>query len=280
MRRGVAALGRALVRRLQRAVPGGGGGVTILAYHLVGGGTGSPVDLPEPVFRSQMTELARRDSALPLSELVESVARRRRFESPRVVVTFDDGYENFTRRALPVLAELGIPATLFVLTDFVDGTRRGPLRGAADLPPAGWDELRSLREGGLVEIGSHSRSHPDLRRLSDAELAAELEGSAAAIERGTGARPAAFCYPRALRSRRAEAAVARVYRAAVVGGGRTNDPRRVHPHRLGRVSLRRDMPESLGEVLDARVVLEEWIADRVRHLRRGAAGAPRAAAAA
>ena len=279
-RTGAAALGRALIRKLQLAVPPGGGGVTILAYHLVGAATDSPVDLPEGVFRGQMAELARRGSAIPLAALVDSIERRRPFDSHRVVVTFDDAYENFGRRVRPILAELGIPATLFVPTDFVDRGRGGPLAGAADLPPMGWRELGALREDGLVELGSHSRSHPDLRRLSDDDLAAELTGSAEVIERETGARPAAFCYPRALRSRRAEAAVARVYRAAVVGGGRTNDPRRAHTHRLERVSLRRDMPASLGEILDARVVLEEWLADRIRHLRRGGAGTPSAAATA
>ena len=41
---------------------------------------------------------------------------------PLAVITVDDGYADFHDYAFPVLRELGIPATLFVTTGFVDGT--------------------------------------------------------------------------------------------------------------------------------------------------------------
>jgi peptidoglycan/xylan/chitin deacetylase (PgdA/CDA1 family) len=48
--------------------------------------------------------------------------------------------------------------------------------------PLTWDEAAELADLGH-EIGSHTRSHPELTRLSDAALADELSGSRAELER-------------------------------------------------------------------------------------------------
>lgn len=250
-------------------VPRGRPGVTILAYHLVGAGTDSPVDLPAETFRRQMGQL--RDSAaelVPLSRVVAALERGVPLERDQVAITFDDAYRNFVDQALPILEGLGLPATLFVPTDFLDGRAPGPLSGAEELPPVPWNRLREMVHDGLVALGSHSRSHPDLRSLVEEDLGRELRGSADVIEERTRVRPESFCYPRGLWSRRLERAVAREYRCAVVGGGRKNRPGRTRPQRLQRVSIRRDMPASLEPILGAGTVLEEWLANQVRLLRR------------
>lgn len=257
--------GRAACRLGTRLVPRGRSGITVLAYHLVGAGTGGPVDLPLRVFRRQMEELREREAAVvPLRQAVAALSRGAPLERDQVAITFDDAYRNFDEHAYPVLAELGLPATLFVPTDFVEGRRVGPLREAERLPPVGWSRLRELATEGLVELGAHSRSHSDLRSLPDQALDDEVTGSKAVLRERTGVEPAVFCYPRALRSPRVEAAVARSYRGAVVGGGRKNRPGRDSPLRMHRVSLRRDMPVRLGAILGASVVLEEWVAERMR----------------
>lgn len=266
MRHRLVARGRWLLRRLQRVLPEGRPGIVILAYHLIGAGTRSPVDLAEEAFRRQMEEVAHGGKAISLSEALAAVERREPVVENRVVVTFDDAYENFDRHARQILENLRIPATMFVPTDFIDGRRNGPLTGSEKLPALTWERLATLAEGGLIELGSHSKSHPDLRELTESQLEDELEGSAQVIERQTGARPAAFCFPRALCPPHVERLVARSYRGAVVGGGAKNDPRVANPFRLQRVSLRRDMPEELAPLLACRVVLEEWVANRARRL--------------
>jgi len=47
----------------------------------------------------------------------------------------------------------------------------------------------------IVQIGSHTRSHPILSGCSDAELVAEIAGSKTDIEAAIGRRVASFCYP-------------------------------------------------------------------------------------
>jgi peptidoglycan/xylan/chitin deacetylase (PgdA/CDA1 family) len=78
--------------------------------------TGTPVAL----FRKQMEALRRHFTVLPLTELAER-ARLRDVPRNGVAVTFDDGYRDNYTNAFPVLRDLGLPATIFLTTDAVDG---------------------------------------------------------------------------------------------------------------------------------------------------------------
>jgi peptidoglycan/xylan/chitin deacetylase (PgdA/CDA1 family) len=112
----------------------------------------------------------------------------------RLAVTFDDAYRSISERALPLLAELGIPGTVFVPTDFagsdqpmrwpeIEAWTEGP--HAPELLCMSWDQLAELADAGW-EVGSHTRSHPHLPRLGDDELDAELSESRIECERRLG----------------------------------------------------------------------------------------------
>jgi peptidoglycan/xylan/chitin deacetylase (PgdA/CDA1 family) len=105
-------------------------------------------------------------------------------------VTFDDSYRSVFRFAAPVLERLGVPGTVFVPTAFagseepmswpgIDHWLDGP--HADELIPMSWQELRELADAGW-EIGSHTRTHPKLTQLGDAELADELVISRSELE--------------------------------------------------------------------------------------------------
>lgn len=256
---------RRLVRALQTLVPAASGpGCTVLCYHLVEAGTGSPVDLPESMFRRHLEELAEGAEVVALERAAEEVRSDGR--RPRVALTFDDAYRNFHEAAFPVLAELGLPATLFVPVGFVEGECPPPL-AAAPLPAASWGELAELAASGLVTFGSHTWSHPDLTALPATEVDDELHRSRELLEDRLGRPVRSFCYPRARWSRAVEARVRRHYELAVIGGGGRFGGRRRDPYRIERISLRADGPRSLAPVLRARVWLEERVADRLRRLR-------------
>lgn len=57
------------------------------------------------------------------------------------------------------------------------------------------EELHALMDGGLVEIGAHSVTHPLLSRLPSAAKATEIAQSRADCERLTGRAPTAFAFP-------------------------------------------------------------------------------------
>jgi peptidoglycan/xylan/chitin deacetylase (PgdA/CDA1 family) len=164
--------------------------VLVLCYHGVSATCPSPLTIPPERLREQLARLLRR--GWRTSTFTEAVSRP---EQPRTLaVTFDDGLRSVWRLALPVLRELGVPATVFVPTGFVE---RGGLfvwpeteswlgtEHEHELEGMSWTELAELRDAGW-EIGSHSVTHARLDGLGDAALASELHESRAAIERNLG----------------------------------------------------------------------------------------------
>src|SRR4051812_499096 len=155
-------------------------GLLILGYHRVGAGMEREMDLPRDVFAEQMRHIAEHREVVPLVE----GGRRLGFplEEDLLAVTFDDGYREVFTHAWPVLRELGLSATVFVATGFLDGTDPPPIRaGASDHgappEPLTWDQVGELHASGLVTIGSHSRSHRSFDALSRAEAAEECSMS-------------------------------------------------------------------------------------------------------
>jgi len=77
--------------------------------------------LPVRTFADVCEELARRCTVLPLAEMATALSAGRRLPENAAAITFDDGYASVHDLALPVLKKLGLPATVFVTTGFVDG---------------------------------------------------------------------------------------------------------------------------------------------------------------
>lgn len=134
-----------------------------------------------------------------------------------VCVTFDDAYASVVERAQPVLADLGLPATVFVPTAFIgsgepmawpgiDGWLSTPHR--RELVPMSWHDLARLHEHGW-EIGSHTWSHPHLTRLTDDELERELVESKRELESRLGVPCRSLAYPYGDHDRRVVEAAAR-----------------------------------------------------------------------
>jgi peptidoglycan/xylan/chitin deacetylase (PgdA/CDA1 family) len=87
---------------------------------------------------------------------------------PSLCVTFDDGYDVNCREALPLLIERRIPCTYFVTTEPVLTGRpfdHDRAMGNA-FRPNSIDQLKEMAASG-IEIGAHSRTHPDFGRITD-----------------------------------------------------------------------------------------------------------------
>jgi peptidoglycan/xylan/chitin deacetylase (PgdA/CDA1 family) len=261
---------RGVLRAAQGWLPQRHDHLVILAYHLVGGGTDSPVDIPIDRFETHLDELAQHSRVVALEEELGKLAAAsdRGVEArPRVAITFDDAYDNFREVVWPRLVERSLPATLFVPVGFVEGECGPPITGTGGLPPISWPALREIVESGLVVVGSHSWMHPDLRRVPGEHLQRELLQSRDTLAERLDRTVRGFCYPRGLWNRSIEREVAAVYQYAVIGGGRAVTRRNLRPHRLWRTPIRRDGPSSLRPLLTARIWVEELLADPVRRFR-------------
>jgi peptidoglycan/xylan/chitin deacetylase (PgdA/CDA1 family) len=154
----------------------------VLAYHAVGPSK-SPLAIPEQVLRDQLSLLRSRGYVGLTAAQAERRRRDGTLPARTAVVTFDDGFHSVLR-ARPILDQLGFPATVFVVTSFVEageplrwpGIERWSELEPRELQPLRWNELELLREADW-EIGSHTVSHPLLPDLVEAELNRELAES-------------------------------------------------------------------------------------------------------
>src|SRR5437660_4374246 len=142
---------------------------SILVYHTVSKPhEASPCDemISPERFEQQLRWLSRRRRVVPL---VETLNRK---ESERLVaITFDDGYRDNLRVALPLLEKYSLPMTLFVVAGFVD--REGYLSE---------EELREMSRHPLVTIGAHGLWHRHFNRLTLDEAHFELVESRRLLE--------------------------------------------------------------------------------------------------
>ncbi len=109
-----------------------------------------------------------------------------------IIVTFDDGYSSNYEIAYPILKELSIPATIFVVTDTV-GAVAG--EGKVNYSHFTWEQAREMEESGLIEIQSHTLSHSKLDSLTFQEQVLEIRKSKYDIEKNLGRTCDMIAYP-------------------------------------------------------------------------------------
>ena len=169
--------------------------VTVLAYHAVG--DCPPEDDPHGLwvspraFERQLDVLSGARQVVPLADVVAGRVRR---GAPAVAITFDDAYRCVLEEAVPRLARLGLPATVFVPTAFVGDRNRWDEPTARDLPIMTADELASLRSQG-VAVESHGHRHRLLEHASVEEATEDLAASVAALRDLLGREPRHLAYP-------------------------------------------------------------------------------------
>ena len=143
------------------------------------------------VFREHLRWLAHNDyKTLGLGEAVRHLAEGARTAEKLVVLTFDDGFEDFYTEAFPILGTFGYTATVFLPTAYIGDTPR-EFNGTTCLT---WSQVRELQRAG-VEFGSHTVTHPQLRTLPAADIHRELRSSKQEIEDHLGGPVASFSYP-------------------------------------------------------------------------------------
>jgi glycosyltransferase involved in cell wall biosynthesis/peptidoglycan/xylan/chitin deacetylase (PgdA/CDA1 family) len=144
-------------------------------------------------FREQMQGLlARGYTPWPLREAIACHAAGRPIPRKRFVVTFDDGCECLYHEAWPVLREFGIPATVALVTAYLDSD--APLPFAEADRSLSTAQCAEMLAGGLVDFATHTHTHADFRADPGA-LAAELRASLAVLRERFALADAALAFP-------------------------------------------------------------------------------------
>jgi peptidoglycan/xylan/chitin deacetylase (PgdA/CDA1 family) len=194
-----------------------------LAYHGLGAhrNTFDPNNLMvEPAwFRLQVGTLLRRGYRfVTLPEYADHVAEGAAGE--RVcALTFDDGTADNLEILAPLLAELELPATVFVCPGLLGQLHFAmPPEAGVRLLDAG--ELRELAASPFIEIGSHTNTHADLSAATAEEAYREMVSSKSALEDLLQQQIDTFAYPKCGYSPACPDAARRAgYMVAVTCGG-------------------------------------------------------------
>ena len=170
--------------------------VPVLMYHSVSDnlfGRTHPyyqINTSPAIFARQMRWL--RQNGYRTMDLTEMLAALETGQdvSKRVVITFDDGFQDFHTDAFPVMKQCGFGATIFLATDRI---KDAPLR-LEGVDYLTWREVRELHSEG-IRFGSHTVTHPDLRSLGPDQIDYELAYSKDTIEQKLGTPIESFAYP-------------------------------------------------------------------------------------
>lgn len=165
--------------------------IPILMYHYIldPASTGDPVVQGLSVSPDTLQEQVQYFSfngykVISLDELYTSLKTKETSSINKVVLSFDDGYDNFYTNAYPILKARGLKAIVFVITDRVGSP--GYLT---------WNQIVEMDQSGLITIGSHTLNHVSLAGIDKEKATREIVDSKFAIETHLGHNIDYFCYP-------------------------------------------------------------------------------------
>lgn len=126
-----------------------------------------------------------------------------------VLLSFDDGYGGHYQYVYPLLKKYSYPAVFSIYIN-----KMSQKTGRTSVT---WEQLQEMAADPLVQIVSHSVSHPrDLRLLSDADLEQEVKQSKQILEKELGIPINYFTYPEGKADDRVKEFVKKAgYRAAL-----------------------------------------------------------------
>jgi peptidoglycan/xylan/chitin deacetylase (PgdA/CDA1 family) len=137
-----------------------------------------------------------------LDEAVLLIENNVSVSSPKVSLTFDDGFLECYTQMLPVLEKYKVKASFFINpmsienhdNEFSESFIKNNLRVSLSKKFMNWDMVREIQSLGHV-IGSHTISHANMRGLSSPQLQNEVLGAKKIIEKATGVSCDFFAFP-------------------------------------------------------------------------------------
>lgn len=165
-------------------------------------------------FRRQIAWLAARGySSATVEDCISHVCGNPSSRS-LIAITFDDAYASLCDNAFPILQHYGFTALVFVPTALIGQTTIWDEReGWSSEAIMSEEQIRTWLARG-IEFGSHTRTHPNLTMLDDAELENEIVGSARDLTMVLDQEVRAFAYPYGHVSPEARTIVSRTYSVA------------------------------------------------------------------
>ena len=224
----------------------------IVAFHRVQDGEDSQgLSIGRDLFARHCRFFKRHFDVVRLADLVTRLERGEAVDR-QLAITFDDGYRDNFVNARPVLEDLSLPATFFVVSQWI-GSDAWPWwdrEQGVRHPWMTWDQVKYLNQAGF-DIGAHTRTHADLGQIAEATAREEIFGARRDLERRLQRPIDLFAYPYGRRTNMTESNRALVKAAGFrcccsCYGGLT--PRGADPFQLQRLAVSPwyDSPDQFG----------------------------------
>lgn len=160
-------------------------GIPVLYYHSVKPSEANEVIISPDRLRKELQFI--KDSgytSLTISEFNDYIINEKPIPEKSILITFDDGYMDNYTNAFPILKELDMKATIFVITSVIDD-------GSYYLSS---ERIKEMSDYG-IDIESHTATHSHLNQLTYEEQLKELKDSKEKIESITGKKVLSVAYP-------------------------------------------------------------------------------------
>lgn len=154
----IAAASHPLGRMVRAAAGNEGPTFAIIMYHQIASGKSKlgKFTLSDSQLESDLLYLKEQGyETITMAQLIDYAKGTGGLPEKPVMLTFDDGYESFYGYVYPLLQKYNMRAVLSVVGEFVDRYTEKPdhnLRYSC----LNWDEVREMRDSGLVEIQNHT----------------------------------------------------------------------------------------------------------------------------
>jgi glycosyltransferase involved in cell wall biosynthesis/peptidoglycan/xylan/chitin deacetylase (PgdA/CDA1 family)/SAM-dependent methyltransferase len=172
--------------------------VPILMYHRIA--ADGPVALARfrvapDLFAAQIATLHRAGyRAVGFEDWINAMMRNEPLPGKPIILSFDDGYQDFLTAAMPVLRYYGFSATVFLVAERISGVADWDAGYGEAAPLLSWQEVRALQAAG-TEFGCHSAVHRPMTGMYFAEVTEDTARARAILEEGLEAAVTTLAYP-------------------------------------------------------------------------------------
>jgi peptidoglycan/xylan/chitin deacetylase (PgdA/CDA1 family) len=122
------------------------------------------------LFAAQIATLHRAGyRTVGFQDWISAMTRNEPLPGKPIILTFDDGYQDFLTAAMPILRYYGFSATVFLVAERIGGAADWDAGYGEAAPLLSWQEVRALQAAG-TEFGCHSAVHRPMTGMHLAEL--------------------------------------------------------------------------------------------------------------
>ena len=135
--------------------------IPVLLYHRISERQkDTTLCVPPDDFKKHLEYLKKEGySTISPEELYSHIKFNKALPEKPIMLTFDDGYEDFYKTAAPLMENYNFTATVFIVVDLVGGVNLWDARGGwGEVRLLEWDQIKDLSKRGFA-IGSHGLTH-------------------------------------------------------------------------------------------------------------------------